>query len=307
MRFFIKIFSKSLVVVLILLSGITINTLAQEESGKLKKSKGFQVGLYVGSFFANHATAQVYDGFGFDGNGNKNDFYESFLYNQINYYGGKNNFSQLPDQIAPALSVNGQFVNSDGWSFDLYDMPLEMRYTPSLMIGLATRYFVDGKNSLIFNLNVTQLTATGGFTITLNNQPNIAQAYQTFPIRGKEQRMMFQLGYQRIFGNHEKANLFAEAGINMTMAKADKNEVMINNLYIDLMSYFNVLGNQQLFYQKPVSVNIGAFAGLGINLTMSNKWTIQVLYSPVYERLTLGYDTGLHLQHGAGLRAYYHL
>lgn len=118
---------------------------------------------------------------------------------------------------------------------------------------------------------------------------------------------MFQLGYQRILGNNEKANLFIEAGLNSTMSKFNSNLIIINSLQIDLYTYYNANGQQTVALQKPVKVNIGAFAGLGLSLTLSPKTTIQLLYAPIYERLKLGYDTGLHLQHTIALRAYYNI
>ena len=309
MSFYKKIFSISL----LFLIGFSFVALSQDEDekntkpGKLKAGKGFHVGITVGSMFANNAGAQIYDGYGFDGSGNKNDWTNSYMRQNICIqYGGKEP-PYLPDQIAQALSVNGQTVNHDGWSFEESDMPLQMRYTPSILIGLACRYFVDKKNTLIFNVNATKLKASGAFTITINNPILPSEAFKTFAIIGGEQRLMFQLGYQRILGNNEKANLFVEAGLNMTMAKFDRNQIAINNLVIDLFTYYNPNGQQTIAYQKPVTVNLGAFAGLGINLTLSPKTTLQLLYAPLYERLKLGYDTGLHLQHSVMLRAYYNL
>lgn len=304
-----NVFFKFLFLTTLFVQAFFLTSVAQEEgdetdkTGKLKAGKGFHVGITVGAFFANNAGASIYDGYGFDGDGGKNDFANSYMFQKISQYGGFT--SPFVDQIAPAMSVNGQVVNHDGWSFSESDMPIQMRYNPSILIGLACRYFVDKKNTLIFNVNATQIKATGAFTITLLNPIYSTQTYNTYSIIGGEQRLMFQLGYQRILGNNERANLFVEAGLNLTMAKFDKNQIAINNLVIDLFTYYNPNGQQTIALQKPVTVNLGAFAGLGLNITMSTKTTLQVLYAPVYERLKLGYDTGLHLQHSAAIRAYY--
>ena len=305
---------KSVFLILLLLQGFSFTSYSQEEGnetekpGKLKAGRGFHVGITVGAFFANNAAAQIYDGYGFDGNGGKNDFANSYMNQNINvqFNGSANPFI---DQIAQAMSVNGQVVAPapEGWSFSENDMPLQMRYNTSILIGLACRYFVDKKNTLIFNVNATKIKASGAFTITINNPILPSEAFKTFSIIGGEQRLMFQLGYQRILGNHERANLFVEAGLNLTMAKFDNNQIAINNLVIDLLIDYNPNGLQTIARQKPVTVNLGAFAGLGLNITMSTKTTLQVLYAPVYVRLKLGYDTGLHLQHSVALRAYYNL
>ena len=304
-----NLLSKSLFLTTIFVQAFSLTVVSQEEGdetdkpGKLKAGKGFHVGITVGAFFANNAGASIYDGYGLDFNGGKNAFAASYMVEAMNRYGGV--YAPFIDQIAPAMSVNGQVVNPNGWSFSESDMPVQMRYNPSIIIGLACRYFVDKKNTLIFNVNATQLRASGAFTITNLNPINPSQTYNTFSIIGGEQRLMLQLGYQRILGNNERANLFVEAGLNLTMAKFNKNQIAINNLVIDLFTYYNPNGQQTIAYQKPVTVNLGAFAGLGLNITMSSKTTLQVLYAPVFERLKLGYDTGLQLHHSAALRVYY--
>ncbi len=309
LHYFMKLFSKLLFLLLLFVQGFCFTSISQEEGdetdkpGKLKAGKGFHVGITVGGFFANNAGAQIYDGYGLDGNGGKNDFANSYMLQKINQYGGFT--SPFVDQIAQAMSVDGQIVNHDGWSFSESDMPIQMRYNPSILIGLACRYFVDKKNTLIFNVNATKIRANGAFTITLLNPIYSSQTFKTFSITGGEQRLMFQLGYQRILGNNAKANMFIEAGLNLTMAKFDKNQIAINNLVIDLFTYYNPNGQQTIALQKPVTVNLGAFAGLGLNITMTTKTTLQVLYAPVFERLKLGYDTGLQLHHSVALRAYY--
>jgi len=297
----------STALLLLLLTTISV-ALAQDDDGKLNPGKGFHVGIYVGSFFANNYNASLYDGYGIDFDGFKNTFENSFMYNKIwQEYGAHNNTSSQ-DQIAQALSTGGQVVQHDGWSFTEDDMPLQMRYRPAIMLGLACRYFVDKKNTLIFNLNVTKLTAEGAFTITIPNAIYQNQRVQTFSIIGGEQRMMFNLGYQRILGNNEKLNFLIEAGINFSLAKFDKNQVQINNLTIDLTGYYDQFGQvTTLPFQRPVGFGIGAFGGAGFNLTLGGKWTAQLLYSPTYENLNFGFNSALKLHNGVGLRAYYSL
>jgi hypothetical protein len=41
---------------------------------------------------------------------------------------------------------------------------------------------------------------------------------------------LLQFGYQHLFGENEKFNFFAEGGLNISIAKFDKNEILINNL-----------------------------------------------------------------------------
>jgi hypothetical protein len=285
---------------------------AQEETGEENianqetyvPKKGFRAGLYIGSYFANQYTANMYDGYGFDIDGNRNNWDNSLMNQKINMeYGGKGYAGQT-DQIAQVLNVDPQ-----SWTFGPTDMPTNMRYSPAIMLGLNCIYSVDVKNAIILNLNLTNLTANGNFTIITPLQANSTQIndrIKTFSIRGKEQRMMLQFGYQHLFGESEKINWFVEGGLHGTLAKFSSNEVLINTLRIDLTSYYNnAFYSSALIYRKPIGFGLGVFAGAGVNINMNPKFTIQLLYNPTYERINIGVNPRLKFQHSVGLRAYY--
>jgi len=266
--------------------------------------KGFRIGLYVGAFFANQYTASIYDGYGFDIDGNKNSFDNSFMNQKINIQYGGYGYSGQTDQIAQALNVDYHT-----WTFDESDMPTNMRYTPSFLIGLNTIYSVDKKNAILMNLNAAKLAIGGNFTITTPapaNSTQINNSIKTFPIVGGEQRLQFEFGYQRILGDNEKANLFVEGGLMATIAEFSKNVVMINNLTIDLTQYYNsTLIPNALLFKKPIGTGFGVFSGLGVNITINPKYTIQLVYNLTYERINIGLDPMLKFQNSVGFRAYY--
>ncbi|MBA3972427.1 MAG: hypothetical protein H0X46_09865 [Bacteroidetes bacterium] len=266
------------------------------------KRSPFKVGLYIGSYFANKYTAGVYDGYGFDLDGKRNTVFEnSYMYEKIiNQYGG--GYGQT-DQIAIALGVN----HTD-WSFNSNDMPVNMRYTPAFLLGLQCRYSVDEKNAISINLNASKLSISGNFTISTipaSGSSQMNNSIKTFGIRGGEQRLMIQIGYNRIFGDNEKANFFAEAGMNITYSQFDKNEILINDLMIDLLGFYDFQGIQAGYGRKPRGMGYGVYAGAGLNITMSEQFTIQLIYSPSYEGINIGDNPKLKWQHSLGLRAYY--
>ncbi len=267
------------------------------------KQRPFKLGLYIGSYFANKYTAGVYDGYGFDIDGLRiTDFDKSWMHEKIiNQYGG--GYGQ-PDQIALALGVN----SSADWFFTKEDMPINMHYTPSFLLGLQCRYSVDDKNAISLNLNVAKLKIAGNFTMSTRpptGSTQINNSIQTFGIQGGEQRLMIQVGYNRIIGDNEKANFFVEGGLNMTYSQFDKNEILINNLRIDLLEFYDYQGVQSGYTKLPKGMGFGAYAGGGLNITMSEKFTVQLLYSPSYEGIKIGNNPQLKWQHSIGLRAYY--
>lgn len=282
---------------------------------RVYKTKGFHAGLYVGAFWANRNTAYIYDGYGFDINGQRNTFANSILYDQIvNVYGGANGGV---DYIAQLLNVN----HSD-WNFTEQDMPINLRYTTTYLVGLNTRYQINKKASITLNINGSKLVVNGKFTIRsanansgLNNANSSQSTLNQFTIIGAEQRLMFQLGYQRVLGNNEKLNFMIEGGLNVILSKAQKNQAILNtdvnsgqnNITIDLMNLYNQPPYNYYSAKYLVGGGIGAFGGIGLHLTINPKYTVQLLYNPSYDRISLGYNPKFKLQHGVGLRFYYNL
>jgi hypothetical protein len=297
----------------ILLLCCSINIFAQDkdepdpdaDQPKVQRKSKILTGLYVGSYFANKYSASTYNGYGFDVNGVRNSFLTSFMYQKIkNEYGG--GYGQH-DQIADALGVDQQ-----QWDFNESDMPVNMRYVPAILVGFNFKIPVDKKSSIILNLNGTKLSIEGNFTMTTLRpvvgtiNPANNNNIKIFPIKGSEQRLLFQVGYQKIFGNDDKINFFAEAGFVGTLAKFNTNTIYINNLTIDLTYYVNqTLNPAPGPTKRPIGFGIGAYAGIGANIDMNPKFTLQLLYSPSQEKVNIGTNPALKLQNAVGFRLYY--
>jgi hypothetical protein len=203
-------------------------------------------------------------------------------------------------------------------------MPFNLRYTTTYLVGLNMRYQINKKAGITLNINASKLIVNGKFTIgTTGNSlgsgsgtglVNQAKIHQ-FTITGAEQRLMFQLGYQRIIGKHEKLNLMLEGGLNVTLSKAQKNQAFLNsdlngganNFTIDLMSAYNQPPYNFYSAKYLIGAGVGAFGGIGLHLTINPRYTIQLLYTPSYDRINLGYTPNFKLQHGVGLRVYYNM
>lgn len=275
----------------------------EPEDAPPKKSK-FLTGFYVGSYFANKYSASVYNGYGFDANGQQNTFTNSLMYQKIiNEFGGGYSSNDL---VAQALGVDPKM-----WSFTESDMPTNMRYVPAIMLGFNFKLPVDAKSSFLLNVNGSNLGIEGNFTIntirtatTVN--PGQTQNLVICPIKGKEQRLQFEIAFQRLFGGDDKINFFGELGFVGTLSKFDKNWIYINTLQIDLTYYSNLaLYPNSVPYRVPVGFGIGAFAGTGINLAINTKFTLQLLYNLSHEKIKLGINPALKLQHALGMRVYY--
>lgn len=283
----------------------------------VKNMKGFHLGLQAGTLFANKYTSNLYNGYGLDPNGNQNNFTNSFLNQMLQYYGGSYGGTDL---VAQALGVMPGM-----WSFGPQDMPVNLKYNVAIQVGLNTRYCLnDNKTSVILNVNATKLTVNGDFTIETPTPVNTGTGLQsnninTFSIVGGEERLTTQLGIQRVLGDNPLINFFVEGGLDLTMAKYLKNQAIINNLTIDLSSpyyqssspYYQSLSpyGQSAYgtfrYHNLEGLGFGAFAGIGLNLTLSSKYIIQLVYNPSYDKINIGYSPKLTFQQSVGFRAYY--
>src|SRR5690606_29723332 len=138
------------------------------------------------------------------------------------------------------------------WQFLEEDMPRsdQMTYNIAFAFGMQGRYNFDDRYALLFNINFSQLTVNGQFTIELLNSQPISDPsnpgaivfpdrIQTFGIRGDEQRVMLQAGYQRILGNNDLFNWVIEAGVDLTFAKFGENQAQINSYVINLKTFYN--------------------------------------------------------------------
>ena len=287
------------------------DSLIEDETRVKQKQKSFHAGVYVGAYWANKSSASLFDGYGFDEFGVRNTFANSLLYNQIvNVYGGGYNGVDL---IAQLLNVDHK-----DWYFNEQDMPTNLRYTTTFLVGLNTRFQVDKKTNITFNINASKLIVNGKFTISSTTTSNGFQSQpiqNQFTITGGEQRLMMQLGYQKIIGNNKKLNFMLEGGLNVIFSKAQKNIAYLtsssfngaNNITIDLMSIYNQQPYNTYSPKYLIGAGIGAFGGIGLHLTINPKYTVQLLYSPSYDRISIGYNPKFRMQNGFGLRFYYNL
>lgn len=295
---------RKIVIILFFLSQISFaqdSTDVEDAPQKPRKEKGLQVGFFAGTYYANKNTSSLYDGYGLDASGNRNDFVHSAMYQQIMVYNGGYN-GQI-DRIALALNVqHGE------WFFSESDMPVNLRYNLAFMAGGGIRYAFNKKSSLLLNANTSKLTVNGDFTIVTqtqsssgNNQP---QQIRTFALVGGEQRLLMQLGYQHILGDNDKLNFFVEGGANVTMVKFLKNQINVNGLVMDLTSIYYAYNYSAYRTKYLRGVGLGAYAGAGLNISVG-KWVVQFVYNPIYEYVKLGAEPKHVLNHAFGVRGYF--
>ncbi|MEO8759751.1 MAG: hypothetical protein ABI388_01925 [Bacteroidia bacterium] len=308
---------RKLITLFLLLLLVSTNTFAQDDTTntddepvKIKMRKGFQLGFSIGTVKANNYTAALYNGYGLDVYGHTNSFINSLMYQQIvNVYGGGNGYGT--DRIAQALNVA-----TGTWHFDnpAY-MPSNMKYTIAFTAGLQFRYAITSRDAILGNVNTARISLGGNFTIETDvpasngfQNNNNTYNYQTFSIIGAEQRTTIQLGYQHIFGaDDNRVSFFMEGGLNVNLDKLMKNQLNINGLVIDLTSAYRYqYSGYSAFNSKYLSnVGFGGFLGAGLNINISTKWLVQLVYNPSFDKINIGAAPKYTFQNTLSIRGYY--
>jgi len=271
--------------------------------------QGLYIGLNIGYYFANSNTATIYGGFGYTRDGFLNsDFSDAWL--NLAIQGGQ----QQLDRTERALGG----VPEDFWLFTITDMPGEMRFSGSFLYGIHFRYMFNSDFGALFELNGTNPVTVGEFTIqrldVASSNPGQNQPLERFQIRGEEQRLMANLGIHKVFGreasekNGKSSSLlpYFDLGGTVTFTRFDRNFInMRSEGIVDLTQFFDNIGNFQAEANVLTGIGFGGFGGIGAQLSLGSKFTINIGYIANLQQIKLGEFGDIGLQHQFILRAIY--
>lgn len=210
----------------------------------------FEFGINFGTYLPNKYSANYYNGS--DRNVN------SINYILKNYYW----YQQVRQEF-----------NAD--SVVLREFPRDMHYSVTLMGGLFFRYNITRNNGIFLQINYSQLKTDDAFTVELNPQHYAFPDLRVCGIHGREERVNFDLGYQRKFPVYKnKMNLFFQGGANMNYSKVLKAYI---NFTDKEYSIINLYGSQKYIpgtnmqevqnYQGGFGYGIIAGGGIGFTFT----------------------------------------
>ncbi|MCA1751003.1 MAG: hypothetical protein ABR572_13130 [Cryomorphaceae bacterium] len=273
-----------------------------DEPVKLEDLTGFVVGLNIGFYQANSNTASIYNGYGFDRAGARNNFANAWL-----------NQALQGNDINRRNTRNAMGFSDDNWSFGEDDMPNEMRYTPSFMWGAHFRYHLNPDFAFFAEVGGTSPTTTGEFTIVNQSaQPGQleSQRINRVEIRGEEQRLLLTLGVRRALGREKKEREnrstailpFFEFGVNSTFVSFEENFINLDLPTRDLTRFFQQQGFQVDEARQLTGVGFGAFGTLGIQIHLGSDIMIDLGYRPSFEHVKLGEWDQRGFQHIAVVR-----
>jgi hypothetical protein len=276
-----------------------------EEPVKLDSVRGLVVGLNLGFYKANSATASIYGGYGFDRDGKRLLFATSWLNQAIQ--GNPQAIARTSDAVNLAPQE---------WQFTESDMPGSMRFSPQFMWGGHLRYHFNPDFGLYMEVNGTQPVTVGEFTITTfsgSNLPGEQQQFRRFQIRGEEQRLIFTLGAHQVIGRKAKERRhqstlflpFVDFGINSTLTKFEENVIFLGDQVgtVDLTIFYQQQGIQIDEAQILTGVGLGAFGGFGGQFHLGQSIMFDLAYIASFEQIKLGEINQRAFQHIIVLRA----
>ena len=233
--------------------------------------KGFFVGINVGAYFASKKTANFYNGTcAVSLLSDPNDIRCYSIYERLGM-DGNIAFQRDYNYITDYYQVTGMELNYDSY-------PLNMGYTPSMLVGLQLKYLFNKDASIIFNSNSIRLKAVDQFTIRFiggGQQQNAQTDTRLFQVVGKEDRYNLNLGYRQGFESNDVINTYLQFGASMLATRMKSNEIMVAertySLYVGASN-----PNQLVAFRPRTDVGFGYYASAGLEFFLKDQYTFDI-------------------------------
>jgi len=268
--------------------------------------KGLYVALNLGYYFANNNSAFIYGGYGYQRDGVINDFANAWLNRSI-----QGNSEAIRNTSTALGLTEGE------WAFTEDDMPGVMQYSGSFMYGGHLRYMFNADFGVYVEINGTNPVTIGEFTIEDRTsgagQPGNL-GIRRFGIRGEEQRLMINLGLHRVLlrekfereGRPTSILPYFDIGVNFTFAKFEENFYSLDDGVVrDLTVFFNRQNQPVDQANLLTGAGYGGFVGAGGQITLGNKFILNIGYNASFEQIRLGDVNERGLQSQIILKAIY--
>lgn len=231
---------------------------------------GWQVGLSTGFFIPSAHTASFYNG----KEGNENTI--GYILNNKYYY----------EEIFSLLEASDTFM--------LRNLPTDMRYNNSMMVGFTFRNKYRKDFSWYFSIRQVRLKSADFYTLEVDPLKHIATEpdIRRFMIWGEEDRHHFDFGVTWEF--FAKVPAFVptfDLGLTVTNAKVKTHKIFVNEKEFSLI---NVYGNQpyipgsgqQTFLVEQGGIGFGGYVTLGgrynINSSFSLDPSVQLYVNTIH-------------------------
>jgi len=228
--------------------------------------KGLSFGLNLGSYFGSSGSANIYNGSGpFEGYINEAS--------QVRWFSVEERLGSTSYFINDIQAIN-TYYGSSSYTFPYDSYPLNMKYNPSIMVGLQIKYHFNRFAAMVFNLNAMKLKAAGQFTMQFQGTPvqlNQQRDVRLMSIAGEEQRFNINLGYRQGWMMGDASNFYLQMGGSLLGTKWTNNYVLVAERQYDLVTNTPVFGGTAVTVQPKAGIGVGAFFGTGVEFFVGNK------------------------------------
>ncbi len=235
----------------------------------LVRIRNFYFGITAGSLFANKHTTRRYDGSDIEYD-NVYDFsFQTYINQQVIY---KQIFNDLGQR-----------------DFSIGEYPENMRYKPSVTLGLSTGYYFSEATAAFIEVNVSRLKIIDALTL------NVVDAGSTLSepiieiaaITGKEDRMDIIGGLHSDFTYGERLMFYGEVGGILNSTRARYNDVVVKGRTYVLTSYNK---NNSSAYPGADwgGLGYGFMFGLGVRYKFNKEASFDLGASMYLQKINLG-------------------
>lgn len=216
-------------------------------------------GINIGGYFAHSSTANYYNGSG--------EHNVEIALNRIH------NRDRLINNVDEIID-----------NFEIGELPLNMHYSPAVLIGFFGGLSFSKTLSLIGEFNYTQLSVADKFTIYTDKFTSTSEPYILLSdIYATEERIELRLGIQYTLYTDSYVHPFIESGINITDTKVVENKVLVEGMEFSIREirseYYNV---------RDYGMGFGIYTSAGIHMEVSDNFSFRMGGSVSYSQINLG-------------------
>jgi len=249
------------------------------------------VGLNLGMYWGNKYTANFY-------NGSENNL------NNISRIVFDPNYARVEIENA----INHQYADYVGyeWNFTSggghksgIEIPYEMSYKISTLIGLYGAYNINRTSRIFVQFNYTRLKTNSAFNIHWDDGFITQDNFYQCAIMGEEERYLIDLGFSKEWFVEENISIYTEIAAHINNSRARQNRIQINKLEYSIMNtgynFYDPNGslNTQNLNIREGGLGYGAMAGVGLRLYFSEFLSIEPGFEIYYNSINLVGDTDI--------------
>lgn len=233
------------------------------------------VGIQVGTYFANKASANYYNGTAEDITGTGTLVIDRIFENP----------TSRRDIMEATGLTDSQLENSS------FEFNYNMTYDIGFLVGFQSYFGISKRMWIMLDINFVQLN-TASFISLLVNDPNLPnQDVTKLPVHGQEQRFFIDLGAHWILGKRDLKG-FVEVGGNFLSAKVKNNDFDVLDQQENVALTYSLLPTTlNTAANTIVSYTFGGFLGGGIFYSIKDKMGIEAGLQIGYNEVQLpGYN-----------------